>query len=659
MQPGQKRGSEDQALGRSRGGLSTKIHLAVRGLGIPVRFLLTGGQRGDCPQAHALIDGLPADFVMADTAYDADRLRKAITDKGAVAVIPNNPSRARKYPIDRHLYLPAPRGTWQPPCSGDEGILVRSTRRAIITLVVTQLRNKSMISRRDLLAAGTGVTLSGLTIPAIATTPAHAQARGGVINVAVIGEAPTLDPMMSTTDLVGTLTQHIYETLFTFDASWKVVPLLAAGMPSMSQGGRVYEIPLREGVRFHDGSPMGAKDVVASIKRWLNLASRGRTTADNVVGIEAVSPTRVRIELKAPYAPLLALLAFSNSAAVIMPEGKQDNPLKEVIGTGPYKLKDRQPDRYLQLVRFDNYASPPGEPSGYAGARHAWFDEIRFVPVPDANTRIEAALAGQYDFVDSLPVEALPRLQGKVNVAPILLKSFGWPSLNFNLRKGLAANKAFRQGISAIFSMQDMLAAAFGSTDYYTLEGALYPPGYVWYTAAGVKESYNLANAKLGEKLLKEAKYDGSPFRILTSQQYEFHYKIAQVGAEYLKAAGVKVDMQVVDWATLTQRRANPDLWDMFITHSPFLPEPALIFQLDSSAPPGWDTPAHTRVLGAFNSELDADKRVAQWADVQKLIFDEVPYIKVGDYSALAARSPKLQGTPAVPWPFFWNAYRG
>jgi transposase len=69
-----------------------------------VRFALTGGQRGDCPQAYALIGGLPAEVVMADAAYDADPLRKAIAAKGAVAVIPNNPSRACKYPLDKHLY---------------------------------------------------------------------------------------------------------------------------------------------------------------------------------------------------------------------------------------------------------------------------------------------------------------------------------------------------------------------------------------------------------------------------------------------------------------------------------------------------------------------------------------------------------------------------
>ncbi|MBX5167491.1 IS5 family transposase [Rhizobium sp. NZLR4b] len=101
---GGKKGAEDQALGRSRGGLSTKIHMAVRGLGCPVRFTLIAGQKGDAPQAEALIEGLSADIVMADTAYDSDRLRNAIADKGAVAVIPNNPSRAQKYPLDKHLY---------------------------------------------------------------------------------------------------------------------------------------------------------------------------------------------------------------------------------------------------------------------------------------------------------------------------------------------------------------------------------------------------------------------------------------------------------------------------------------------------------------------------------------------------------------------------
>ena len=81
--------------------------MAVRGLGCPVRFTLTAGQKGDAPQAAELNEGLPAEVIMADTAYDADHLRQAIAAKGAIAVIPNNPSRALKYPLDKHLHAQA------------------------------------------------------------------------------------------------------------------------------------------------------------------------------------------------------------------------------------------------------------------------------------------------------------------------------------------------------------------------------------------------------------------------------------------------------------------------------------------------------------------------------------------------------------------------
>jgi len=78
--------------------------MAVRGLGCPVRFTLMADQQEDAPQTDTLIEALSADAVLADTAHDSDRLRKAIADQGAIAVIPNNPSRARRYKVDKHLY---------------------------------------------------------------------------------------------------------------------------------------------------------------------------------------------------------------------------------------------------------------------------------------------------------------------------------------------------------------------------------------------------------------------------------------------------------------------------------------------------------------------------------------------------------------------------
>ncbi|MDQ1194622.1 ABC transporter substrate-binding protein [Agrobacterium sp. SORGH_AS 787] len=484
-----------------------------------------------------------------------------------------------------------------------------------------------------------------------------AQDRGGVINVATIGEPPTLDPMASTADLVGIVTQHIFETLYTFDKEWKTTPLLAESLPEISADGKTYTIKLRSGIKFHDGSDMASDDVVASLNRWIKVASRGKQAASFIDKIEATDPLTVTITLKQPYAPLVSLLAFNNSAAIILPKEKQDEPMKEFIGTGPYMLKERKADQYIQLVRFDGYKSREGDSNGYGGARHQYLDEIRFVPVPDANTRVEAAVSGQYDYIDSIPVESFDKIKSSSATEPVVLKPFGYPVFVFNTAEGLAKDVAMRKAIRQALSMEDMLAAAFGSTDFYALDGDIYPKNFIWNTDAGVEGNYNIADPEGAAKAAKAAGYDGEkPIRILTSRQYEFHYKMAQVAAEYLKLAGFKVDMQVVDWATLTQRRADKALWDIYITHSPFLPEPALIGSLAPTSPGWWDTPLRKKTVEAFSAESDPEKRIALWADVQKAMYEEIPYMKIGDFNAVAAKSKKIEGIQAAPWPYFWNA---
>lgn len=149
-----------------------------------------------------------------------------------------------------------------------------------------------------------------------------AQEKGGVINVATIGEPPTLDPMSSTADLVGIVTQHIFETLYTFDKSWNVTPLLAESLPEISADGKTYMIKLRTGIKFHDNTDMTSEDVVASLGRWMKIASRGKQVAGFIESVTAVDPATVKIALKQPYAPLTSLLAFNNSAAIIIPSEK-------------------------------------------------------------------------------------------------------------------------------------------------------------------------------------------------------------------------------------------------------------------------------------------------------------------------------------------------
>jgi peptide/nickel transport system substrate-binding protein len=502
--------------------------------------------------------------------------------------------------------------------------------------------------------------LAALLAATLADVPvAAAPAKGGAANLAMIGEPQTLDPMASTADLVSIIMQHVYEPLYTFDGNWNVAPMLAESMPVISKDGLVYTIPLRKGVKFHNGKEMTADDVVASLRRWIDMAPRGKAVGKEIKSLEAKGPSTVVITLNRPYAPLLAHFALPSGFAVIMEKDSIATPLTQFIGTGPYMFKERKPDQYVQLVRFDGYSARKEPASGYAGKREALLDELRFVPVPNANTRVEGSLSGQYQFADLLPVESFSRVDGKASVKAMLTAPFGFPYLVLNTKQGPLANMALRQAVQAALNDADMMGAGFGDPKFFSVEGNHYAKGTPFYSTAGT-ENYGKGDAKKAAAMVAAAKYDGTPIKILTSQQYDFHYRIALVMAENLKAAGLKVDMQVVDWATLIQRRNDPALWDIYITHSAVLPEPTLTPpQLGEGAPGWWSSPAKKAALDAFDAEVDPAKRGPLWGKVQEVVYMEVPYIRVGSFNSVTARSAKLEGYVVMPYPFFWNTGLG
>jgi peptide/nickel transport system substrate-binding protein len=520
-----------------------------------------------------------------------------------------------------------------------------------------QLTSGEDLTRRDIGRLGAGV--SAVVLAATLGTPglALAQAkRGGSINVATVGEPPTLDPMDSPADVVGMIAQHIFETLYTWGEGWRIVPLLAARDPEISADGKVYTIALRTGVKFHDGSVMTSADVLASLERWLANAARGKQTKPFVEGLTAPDANTVRIALKQPYAPLMSFLSLQTSAAVIMPRGNQAFPMTTPIGTGPFRFVERAPDRYVQLRRFDDYTARDEAANGYGGKRTPWLDEIRFVPVPDASTRVQGAIAGQFDYADVLPVESMESLR-TAKSDPLLFKSFGWPFLFLNAKQGPLTNVKLRQAVLASLSFEDILAGAFGSKDFYSADGAWYPQGFLFHSTAGADAYKQAGDSARAKKMVADAGYRSETIRILTSRQFDFHYKIAQVAAENMREAGLKVELVVVDWATLLTRRNDAALYEIFITHGPILPEPTLFGFMNSGSAGWWATPARDASINAFNAEANPTKRAALWGDVQKAIYDEVPVVRIGNFSALAAKSKRLSGASPAVWPFFWNTW--
>lgn len=502
-----------------------------------------------------------------------------------------------------------------------------------------------MISRRSLL-------LSGAAIAAFAGSASlsFAAPSDGVLTIAMIGEPPTLDIMQTTTDLVITIDQHIFETLYTYDSEWNTAPLLASDAPQISDDGLTYTIPLRSGVKFHDGAPMTPEDVVASLERWMALSTKGKQVAELVTSLTATDGAVV-IVLNKRYAPLIPTLTYG---AVVMPKAKLAETLVEFVGTGPYAFNERKPDQYIQLVRFDDYASPEGDSSNYAGKREAIAREILFVPVPDANTRLEGLLSGQFDFADALPTSAYGRIEDNDRAAPVIYKNAAWMSMNVNLKEGLLTNKTLRHAMQLALNPSDMMMAAFDEEKFYGVDGSIYPEGFVWHTETGVAR-YGEADTEGAMKLLKEAGYDGTPLRILTSRQYEFHYKAAEVAKAYLEAAGFKTDLQVVDWATLTSRRGDASLWDIFITHSNFPGDPTML-NLVSDAYPGWYVSEQkTKAVNAYLDATTQGDKEAAWGAIQAAVYDDVPLYKVGSFNALSGLSKQVSGYTPAYWPFFWN----
>jgi peptide/nickel transport system substrate-binding protein len=224
-----------------------------------------------------------------------------------------------------------------------------------------------------------------------------------------------------------------------------------------------------------------------------------------------------------------------------------------------------------------------------------------------------------------------------------------------NHKAGLLTDANVRKALQAALPFDDMLFAAFGDDKFFRVDGAMYPDGWPWRVDNGL-ELYNQYDPAKAKEFLDAAGYDGTPLRILTSRQYEFHFKMAEVAQMALEAAGFTVQMDVVDWATLGERRNDPALWDIYITHSPFLPEPALTDMYGPTSRLGWTVPEKDAVWAAFTTETDPEKRLDLFGQLQNWNMEDVGFIKIGDFAALQGKSKALQGVQPSPWPAFWNA---
>src|SRR6266581_2329582 len=455
-----------------------------------------------------------------------------------------------------------------------------------------------------------------LVVGLVAMTGLEARAqtpkKGGVLKVAVLGDPPTLDSHWTTANFVEVITQHIYESLYTLDQNYQPIPVLAEALPAVSADGLTYTIKLRQGIRFHNGKEMTSEDVVASLKRWGGYAAQAKAMWASVDGVRAVDRSTVEIKLKEKSGIVLISLANANNFAAVYPKEiaeKYPTPAKvtEYIGTGPFKFVEWKPDVHIRMVRYDDHKPRAEAANGYGGRKVAYVDEIRWIPMPAVATRVASLESGEVDFADDI---------------------------------------------------EPNMRAAVGNPLFYRLDSGLaFTEQKAWHSKAG-GDAYNQRNKDKAKKLLQEAGYKGEPVRFMTTKEYEWMYNVALVTKQQLEEVGMTIDLQVVDWATLVQRRNNEKMYDIFTTGMTLVPDPTQHPYLRCDWP-GWTCDeAITSRMDAIRKEPDPKKRMALWEEVHRVFYERVPVIRYGDLFGLRAMQASVKGyNEKMAFPRFYNVW--
>src|SRR6267143_1118434 len=426
------------------------------------------------------------------------------------------------------------------------------------------------------MTAGRFVSRGVLALVALVLLGAGALAadtprRGGVLRVGNLGEPPALDAHWTTASITETLTNHIYEGLYSLDAGNRPIPMLAESH-TVSRDGLTYTFKLRQGVKFHNGKEMTSDDVVASLTRWGKQSIYGKALFAQVAEWKVVDKHTAEMKLKEKSAIVLISLAVPINFAAIYPREIAEKfppeiKVTEYVGTGPFKLAEWKPDQHIRMVRFDEYKPRGEKPNGYGGGKTAYLDEILWIPVPEVATRVAQVETGELEFADDLNLDAYDRLRKNPNVRPLVSKPYYWLVAVFNKKEGLMTNQKLRQAWQAALDIEPIMkTVAGGKPEFYRMDSSLAPVEIpAWHT--NIKGlPWNERNKDKARQLLKEAGYKGEPIRFMTTQEYKWMYDFALVTKQQLEEVGFVIDLQVMDWSTLGQRRVQPKEYEVFTT---------------------------------------------------------------------------------------------
>lgn len=475
------------------------------------------------------------------------------------------------------------------------------------------------------------------------------------INIAITAQPPTLDPAVTVSQVALNIAGNIYETLYTLNADYEPVPMLAESV-DISEDGLTYTFNLREGVKFHNGEEMTAEDVEASMNYWAVTSSRAKTLLTNAE-FTAEDPTTVVLTLEKATSDVLIILATKAQFPAIMPaeliETAGAEGVDEYIGTGPFKFEEWRQDQYVHLVKNDDYQALEEEASGLSGKKEAFVEDAYFHFVTDHSTRIAGIQTGQYDIADSIPLESYDQLNSSDDVEVHAYDS-GALTAFYNTNEGLLADVAIREAITTALNMEEILLASFAEEELYSLHpGYMNPSQEQWETVAG-EDIYNTADVEKAKQLLEDAGYNGEEITLLTTKDYGEMYSSTLVIQEQLRQIGLNVTVENFDFPTFLERKNDFTTWDIFVASTGYqLTPPQLLAVTPDWA--GTEDPKITELLAEIRSAETSEAAQEKWNELSEFLYEYLPSTVLGHYKSLIATTNELEGFTVFEAPIIWN----
>jgi peptide/nickel transport system substrate-binding protein len=479
------------------------------------------------------------------------------------------------------------------------------------------------------------------------------------------------DPIWTTANVTRNHAYMIWDTLYGLDAALQPQPQMCAGH-EISSDQLTWRFTLRDGLEFHDGEPVRAADCIASLARWSKRDAFGQILAARVAELRAVDDKHFEIRLTKPF-PLVTLAIAGNNAFIMPERVAKTDPYKQIddiIGSGPYRfVRDEWVSGSRAVYsRFDGY-HPRGEaPSFTAGGKVVHFDRVEWQVMPDPATAGAALQAGEVDWLEQPLIDLLPLFRRNNQLKVVTNDPFGVIGvIVFNHLQPPFDNVKLRRALLPAIDQSEFVAAVMGNESSTAKTGVgVFTVGSPLATNVGMEVLTGPRDVAKARQLVQESGYHGERAVLLSPSDYPSLQAVAQVTYAVYQRVGLNVDFASTDWGTVISRRASKESvehggWSTFVTTADGLglANPIgnnMIRGTGATAWFGW--PTNPRLVALREAWLDAPDLAAQRKiadDIQRVVWEEVPYIPVGQWALPIAFRTNVTGILRSPYPTFWN----